>query len=86
MTWQLAEQFALWAGALLIALLVVLFCVAGVVAVWEDYIRRRVRFGSQYDAALAQERADRKHQTREIRIRLRKLEEAMRETNPGLNI
>ena len=79
-------HFAVDAGALLVLLVVAMFCAVSILALWENYIYRRIQFGSRFMQDLAQERENRKNQNREIRERMRRLEDAVRELNPGLNI
>lgn len=86
MTWHTAGDFALWTGAILILLLVVLFCAVAVISLYEDAVNRRARERGYTDRFLAEERALRKFQNKELRERMNKLEIAVRELNPGGNI
>lgn len=83
---SMTGQFALYAVGLLILLLVAMFCIAGVIAVYEDTISRKIRYGVEFNRMVAEERALRKKQNSELRARIHKLEDAVRELNPGLNI
>lgn len=86
MTWHNAGDFALWTGAILVLLLIVLFCACGIMALYDGLVDRRARAKSEIAEAVAQERAFRKAQNSELRARIRKLEIAVRELNPGGNI
>jgi len=85
MTWHTAGDFALWTGAIFVLLLVIVFCAAGVVALFEGAVDRAARTRSDIDAKVAEERATRKTQNGELRSRIHKLEIAVRELNPGGN-
>jgi len=45
--WETASHFAIWIAALAVALLIVVFCAAGIVALCEDILDRRARAASR---------------------------------------
>jgi C4-dicarboxylate-specific signal transduction histidine kinase len=73
-TWEIATHFVIWTAGLAIALLIVVFCACGVVALYEEIVERRTRTASRFERLIAEERENRKHQNHEIRKRLHELE------------